>query len=432
MVCRSCGEERDLGSQFCPWCFALSSPEVVEREPVLVAAVVAEPMEAQAQAQQPDPQSRPVPPLYMQPNPFERPACLPAPVVTRRRPASRLAGVSWGKVAGVVALVFVVLAGAVVATRQGEPTVAVASLPMATDDEVKAAMADVVAAQAAHFKAKGSYSAAPSDLRASAAKAPVRNGHAPDAGGAVYVDVPVASAGAEPTFYLAARKPSGGGCLYVKGVPDGTSEATRADCTSGLAVDFRPSPQSRRAQAMMLTVADLGSGWTVDPDNEDATPLWDDKYVTDCLGAQVPPPPGSAPGVAFERGDSLVIANTAVWLTDDAARSSAALVDHPKMGTCMADDLRAGFAGGPRSLVEGAHLTVTDRGALAPGRDDVRRIRFRLDLAGNGAAVTVWADAVIAVRGRTEAALTRITIGAPADAASTLRWIDLMLARGQQ
>ncbi|HVF74266.1 MAG TPA: hypothetical protein VM938_04400 [Acidimicrobiales bacterium] len=384
-------------------------------------------------------------PVPVRPAPVFAPTPTPPPPVERRlsfdgvlpsstvtpRPTPRGSGVSWTTVGSVVALVVVVLAAALFVSRRSSEEVteaiADAGLPMTTDAEAKAAMADVVAAQAAHFKSRGAYTAAPLDLRAAASKAPLRKGFAPDGAGAVYVDAPRVRPGDEPVFYLAARAPSGSGCLYVKGVPDGTSEGTSADCMAPFGVDFGPSPQARRAATMILTAADMGPGWRPAASNGTKKP-WTDPDLAACLSVPAVEPPGSTGLVGFTRGLASVRARVAVWLSDEAAKAGSAAFDHPQFATCTAEGIREEFAGDGDGLFDRVRMTVTERGALS-GRADVRYSRIRLDGDAFGGTGTLWSDIVHGTRGRTEAVVIRFD-SQPPDHAETLRLVDAMLARG--
>lgn len=462
MQCHECGNPRDADSQFCPWCFAFPAPGAAAAPPVAappVAAATAPPTPVAPPTRQIPftPSSEPgylTEPSSTTPNPFERRLAFgrdggvgvmtaPAPTTARttdlfgghgpkRRVSSTLIA------AGASALVLVLLGVAVVTLRSGggqpaDEAIVDATLAMATDDDVRAALQDVATAEAAHFKANGAYTSSAKELRKAAAKAPMAKGFDALRAGVVYVDASTPKGG-EPAFYLVAKVASGG-CVYLKGVPDGLSESSSATCVSGFAADYGKSPQQKRADAMVIKLADLGPGW-VDA-REDGRAELDFEMGPEfdvCLGRPTLTPTATAVGGGFVRSgpasSTAVIPFASVWPDDIVAQRDLALVEHPKLGSCLADSLRGEFYGDFVPYVfDRIALTVSDRGAM-PGAPESRRVRLRptMTLATGGQA-SFWMDLVFASRGRVEAVVMVLSFGTPPDDALTARLVTTTLDR---
>lgn len=469
MQCHECGNPREADAQFCPWCFALPAPGAAAAPPV-----AAPPMASPTAPVTPSaPPTRRIPftttaepgyltePSSTQSNPFERrlafgrdsdggvgvlTASAPAPAATSTRTTDVFGGhgpkrrVSSTLVAaGASALVLVLLGVAVVTLRSGggrpaDEAIVDATLAMATDDDVRAALQDVATAEAALLKTTGVYTSSAMELRKAAAKAPMAKGFDAVRPGVVYVDAS-APKGGEPAFYLVAKAPSGG-CVYLKGVPDGLSDAKSDTCVSGFAADYGKSPQQKRADAMVIKLADLGPGW-VDA-REDGRAELDFEMGAEfdvCLGRPSITATATTVGGGFVRSgpssSTAVIPFASVWPDDIVAQRDLALVEHPKLGSCLADSLRGEFYGEFVPYVfDRIALTVSDRGAL-PDAPESRRVRLRPTMTlATGGQVSFWIDLVFASRGRLAAAVMVLSFGSPPDDALTARLVKTTLDRG--
>lgn len=462
MQCHECGNQRDADSQFCPWCFALPAPGAAP-PPVAAPPVTAPPAPPTPTA----PPIRQIPftpasepgyltePSSTPPNPFERrvafgrdggvglmTAPAPAPAHTadlfgghgpKRRVSSTLLAT------GASALVLILLGVAVVTLRSGggrpaDEAIVDATLAMATDDDVRAALQDVATAEAAHFKTNGAYTSSAKELRKAAAKAPMAKGFDALRPGVVYVDAS-APKGGEPAFYLVAKIASGG-CAYLKGVPDGLTEATTDTCVSGFAAPYGKSPQQKRADAMLPKVEDLGEGWKpLDLEADEQLAFEMEAAFDVCVGRPALRPTAMAVGSAFERetrsSSAAVLSFANVWPDDIVAQRDLALIDNPKLGPCLAESIRTEFYGAVVPYVfDRITLTVSDRGPLA-GAPESRRVRLRPTMTlSTGEQMSFWIDLVFASRGRVEAIVMNITFGSVPDDALTARLVTTMLDRG--
>lgn len=462
MQCHECGNPRDADSQFCPWCFALPAPGVAAAPPVAAPSVTAPPTPT-------PPPTRHIPftpssepgyltePSSTPPNPFERRLSFgrdggvgvmtaPAPTTTTRTtdlfgghgPKRRVSSTLLA--AGASALVLVLLGVAVVTLRSGggrpaDEAIVDATLAMATDDEVRAALQDVATAEAAHFKTNGVYTSSAKELRKAAAKAPMAKGFDALRPGVVYVDAS-APKGGEPAFYLVAKAPTSGGCVYLKGVPDGLSESKSDTCVSNFAADYGKSPQQKRADAMLLKLEDLGAGWETAEvvENEELSAVMDAEFDA-CLGRPALSATASATSDGFVRegrsSSSAVIPFTFVWPDEVVAQRDLALVEHPKLGPCLAESIRAELYGPFVPYVfDRITLTVSDRGTL-PGAPESRRVRLRPTVTlTDGTQASFWMDLVFASRGRVEAVVLVMSFGVAPDDVFTARMVTTMLDRG--
>lgn len=466
MHCQECGNPREADSQFCPWCFALPGPSPVDAAPSpSPTPAPAPPVAAPPAAPSPSATGR-IPfaassgepgyltePSSTPPNPFERGlsfgrdagaavATAPAPARTtdlfggpgpKRRLSSTLLA------AGAAALVLVLLGVAVVTLRSGgdrraDEAIVDATLAMATDDEVRAALHDVATAEAAHFKATGAYMSSPKELRTAAAKAPMAKGFDAARPGVVYVDSSVPK-GSEPAFYLVAQAPSGG-CVYLKGVPDGLSEASSGTCVSGFAADYGPSPQQKRADGMTLKLDDLGPGWTaLEVEARDDMALELEAEFEACMGRDLLRPTAHAVSSGFLRAAGTtstgIVAVAGVWPDDILAQRDLALAEHPRLGACLAEGMRGKMFGAIVPYVfDRISLHVLDRGVL-PGAPEARRVRLRMEMVmAHAERQSFFMDLVFASRGRLEAGVMNISFGGAPDDALSARLVTTMLDRG--
>lgn len=432
-LCHECGSPRDADSQFCPWCFALPGPEqqapVVVAEPVTVPAAPSVPSvspPAPDLAPTPTPPTWTTTPVAPPTRTFESPATAHATAPTTTNPGYDLFSVRTptssrrSPVLLVIAVLFVVVATAAagfVLTRDEDEApvnVAGATLPMTTDEQIRAAFADVAAAQRAHFASAHTFTTSPRDLRAAGSKAPLADGPGADKPGLVFVDVEPGPSKVKNAFYLSARTASGG-CNYFKGEHESTYEASDPACEISVAVDYGAPMEQRKLEAAVLRLEDLGPGWNVGESTEGTLVGWDPVVAT-CLGITPAVPVHATTSSNFVRGNGDLEVGVGTWSTAALANQDLTVVDQANFGSCYAEELKRYVSGETRPGLRDFTVTLESRGDIT-GIPNAKRARWRIIVRGNGGEVSVWIDLLVAVRDRREVTVMATELYRPPNAA---------------
>lgn len=188
------------------------------------------------------------------------------------------------------------------------------------------------------------------------------------------------------------------------------------------------------ANAINLTPADLGSGFTATPSKKDPANDADAAALATCVGGT--PPSAALVDVSspdFSKGSSLqtheINSNVTVLPTRQQATADLAAYQGPKAMTCLKTFIAKALAGAAGPDVTFGPPVVTALDTPAPGADGSFGYALAMTAKGGGLTIpfNVFLHAVLVKR--SEISLTVISIGPAFPAAQRARLLSTLVAR---